>query len=217
MAGDTGLCEATTAWIGFDTSSPPVETATVYKIVGDLAPLPDMWNPAYEADLTRKCLSAGRVLPSGVADFGQTGFFQVSKGANDRAWTGARALQLAIADAKSGASVTCLPEPEADAGFFNDRAADDPEAVEDRENREGCARAGATLAGLSLDRVLGLDIGACPAFAETVRCVSALFLRYAYGNHQALWRVTLRYQEGPDRDVKSVGAVTLKSSFNVYD
>lgn len=217
MAGETGLCEATTAWIGFDASASPVETATVYKVVGDLAPLPDMWNSAYEAELTRKCAAAGRVLPENGSDFGQTGFFRVSKGAGDRAWVGPRTLQLAIAGAKAGSPVICLPEPDDDAGFLGDLAKDDPEVIEDRENREGCARAGATLASLSLDRLLGVDIGPCPDLAEKVRCVSASFLRYAYGNHQALWLVSLRYQMGPDRDVTSVEAVTLKSSFNVYD
>jgi hypothetical protein len=216
MAGETGLCEATTAWIGLAPGSPPIETATVYKVVGDLAPLPDMWNPAYEAELTRKCASTGRVLVARASDFDHVGFFELSRSDGERAWMGPRALQLAIAGAKSTGSVTCVPESSLDDPAFRGMAADAPEAIENQQNLEGCARAEATLAGLSLDRLLRVDISPCPNAGEQARCLSASFLRYAYGNHQALWLVTLRYQESEDRDVASIDAVTLKPGFIIY-
>jgi len=126
---------------------------------------------------------------------------------------------LAVGHAKSGAPIICVPEPGIDAETLSEMAADDPEAVEDRENRIGCEKAGATLGSLSLDRLLQIDVAPCPEAKENVYCLSATFLRFAYNNHQALWIVKLRYEEGKgdNRDVTSVRAVTLQPSFSVYD
>lgn len=219
MAGYPGLCKATTVWVDVASGYPPMGTSTVYKVVGDLAPLPDMWNEAYRAELRRKCAAAGRVIPSESADFGQVAFFEISKGGEDQVWTASRALQLAIAGAKVGAPITCISEPGIDAEALREMAADDPEAVEDRENREGCVRASTTFASLSLGRILRMEIAPCPEVKANVYCLSASFLRYAYNNHQALWFVELRYEEGKgdNHDVTSVSAVTLKPSFAIYD
>jgi hypothetical protein len=48
---------------------------------------------------------------------------------------------------------------------------------------------------------------------------AATFLRFAYGNHQALWNVELRYREGrgSNSDVAMVDRVALKPGFAIYD
>ena len=219
MAGDPGLCKATTVWIAIGASDTPIETTTRYKIVGNLAPLPDMWNDAYEAELTQKCAGAGRVLPADNSDFGQATFFEIGRGGEEHVWQAARSLQIAIAAAKSGASVTCIPVPGIDPPILAEMAADDPEAVEDRQNQEGCAQAGATLAGLTLSSLLRIEPRPCPDMNKKSRCLSALFLRYAYFNHQALWEVKLRYEdgEGDNSDVVAVRDLTLQPSFSIYD
>lgn len=219
MAGYPGLCKATTIWLANGPSDTPVETATRYKIVGDLAPLPDMWNEAYEAALTRKCAEAGRVIPTDNSDFGQATFFEIARGDEDHVWSAARALQIAIAEAKAGSTVTCAPSPGIDPKDIAEMAADDPEAIEDGENRRGCAHASETLAGLSLSRLLRIEITPCPDADAQSRCVSALFLRYAYFNHQALWEVKVRYTQGEDdnRDVASVKDLIVQPSFSIYD
>jgi hypothetical protein len=220
MAGYPGLCKATTAWIDISAGggAPPMETAAVYKVVGDLAPLPDMWNATYEAALTAKCATAGRVIPTASGEFGQAAFFQVGKGGEDQVWAASRALQRAVADAKAGLPVACDPRPGLDADTLSQMAADDGEVVEDRQNQEGCARAGATLAGLPLDRLLRIDVAPCPESKDQY-CLSANFLRFAYDNRQALWQVSLQYQRGAgdNADVDRVTAVTLEPSSIIYD
>lgn len=218
-AGWPGLCNATTVWISVDPSSEPMETATVYKVVGDLTPLKDMWNAAYEAKLDSLCAAAGRVIPAESGDFSQVAFFGIAKGGDDHVWMAALALQRAVAGVKSGLPVTCVPEPGVDEAIVREAAADDPEMVEDRQNREGCAKAAATLAGLQLGRLFQLDTAPCPGAKADIYCLSASFLRFAYGNHQAFWRVELRYREDwrDDRSVDTIEAVTLKPSFAIYD
>ena len=219
MAGYPGLCKATTVWIAIGPSDTPIETATRYKVVGDLAPLPDMWNDAYEAALTQKCAGAGRVIPTDNSDFGQATFFEIAQGGEDHVWSAARALQIAVAAAKSGSTVTCVPAPGIEPQDLAEMAADDPEAVEDRQNHRSCEQASETLAGLSLSKLLRMEFTPCPDGAKKYRCLSALFLRYAYSNHQALWEVKLRYAEGEgdNRDVASVRDLSLQPSFSVYD
>ena len=219
MAGYPGLCKATTVWIATGPSDPPIETAMRYKIVGDLAPLPDMWNATYEAALTKKCADAGRVLPTDNSDFGQATFFDVDRSGENHVWSAARALQIAIAAAKAGSTVTCAPSAGIDPQDLAEMAADDPEAVEDRQNREGCAKSGQTLGGLSLSRLLRIEFTPCPEEDGKSRCLSALFLRYAYSNHQALWEVKARYTEGEgdNRPVASVKNLALQPSFSIYD
>lgn len=218
-AGYPGLCKATTAWISVGPSLPPIETTLVYKVVGDLKPLPDMWNEAYGAELEKKCAAAGRVLPTESADFGQARFFTVSKGSDDYVWYASRALQVAIANASTGLSVVCISEPDIDSELIIDRPADDPEVIERRENREGCANAAATLASLSPERLLDMEVAPCSETKPQRYCLTAYVLRYAYGNHQALWQVGLQYQVGlgDNRDVTNVDAVSLAPSYSVYD
>jgi hypothetical protein len=197
-----------------------METATVYKIVGDLAPpLPDMWNARDEASLKRKCAAAGRVIHAKSSDFGTVAFFQIAKGSENHVWLASRALQLAIVAAKSGSTVTCAKQPVVQPEFLEDLGPDDPLVVEDRENREGCAQPGATVARLKLDRIIQLDVHQCPEAKESVWCVSADFLRRAVFNHQEMWTMNLRYEEGrsPQDDVASVGAVTLEPNYSVTD
>lgn len=190
-----------------------------YKIVGDLAPLPDMWNQAYEAALTEKCAEAGRVIPTDNSDFGQATFFEIAQGGEDHVWGAARALQIAVAAAKAGSKVTCVPSAGIDPKTLAEMAADDPEVIEDNQNRKGCAQAGETLAGLSLSKLLRIEFTPCPDPDAKSRCFSALFLRYAYFNHQALWEVKVRFEdgEGDSDDVVSVRDLAMQPSFSIYD
>lgn len=218
-AGYPGLCKATTAWIDVGGDPSPIETRRVYKIVGDLKPLPDMWNDTYGAELSRRCAAAGRVIPTESADFGQSTFFKSSKGEEGDVWLASRALQIAIASAKAGSFVACTPPTAMDADTLREMAADDPEVIEDRENRDGCTQAGATLAGLPLSRLMQMEVAPCPNEGPRSYCLSAVFLRYAYYNRQVLWWVTLKYQTsaGFNDDVVTVSTVVLSPGFAIYD
>ncbi|HEY1225508.1 MAG TPA: hypothetical protein VGE54_09795 [Brevundimonas sp.] len=217
-AGWPGLCKASTAWVSLRSrpGEAPIDTSTVYKIVGDLSP--DSWNDHSKAERNKACASAGRVLPTDSSEFGEPIFFRLNPGGEDNVWFAARALQLAIAQAKGGATVTCVPEPTIDLVAAGEMSANDPEAIESRENREGCARAAGTLADLKLERILALDVVPCADGNGDTFCVSAVFLRYAYANHQALWHIRLRYQArfGDNGDVVKVDTLSLQPSFSVY-
>jgi hypothetical protein len=219
-AGYPGLCKATTAWIDLRDGDPPMETETVYKVVGDLKPLPDMWNDAYGAELERKCAGAGRVLPTASADFGQARFFTIDPGARDDVWLAVLTLQMAIADAKGGAPVTCAtPEDMTmDAATLNELAADDPDAVEQRENQRGCAEPGLVAGALKLDRLLSLDVAVCPGETR-VYCVGGNFLRWASNNHQAIWRLEAKAERRPGDtgDPTGASAMALVPTYAVYD
>lgn len=217
-AGYPGLCKAATTWISLSTTeSDPLSTRTVYKVVGDLSPLPDMWNDAYGKDLERRCAKAGRVLQSTTVAYGETPFFKLDQGEDENVWYAVLALQRAVAAAKAGGPVTCHAEPRIDEAIRRDMAKDDPELIEDDENQAGCAQPGKTLAGLSLDRMLDLTVVPCPDRLGTY-CVSASFLRYAYDNRQALWMANLRYRlaEKEQRALGEVTDIVLAPSFNVW-
>ncbi|MFN3668873.1 MAG: hypothetical protein ACK4VY_06155 [Brevundimonas sp.] len=208
-----------TLWIGPEGPDSPIQSQTVYKIVGDLAPLPDMWNDAYGAKLDRLCAASGRVIPTGSADFDQAVFFSLSDPTQIQLWPSARALQLAIADAAAGGVVRCQQEPAWASSEFEMLDPAEPEAIEARANREGCGRAGRTVAGLDLGRLQSIDVAPCQRATAGLYCLEAVFLRYAYFNHQVLWRVTLRYQEPADihrDDVSAVSDVSLAATFSVY-
>lgn len=215
--GYPGLCKATTIQIAIGDSATPIYTATRYKVVGDLAT--DIGNGADEGDLTRKCAEAGRVIPTDSSDFGQATFFEFAKGDDYEAWRAARALQFAIAAARSGSPVICVPPPDIDVQMLAEMAADDPEVIEQRLNQEGCAQARDTLAALSLSKLLQIESTPCWEMAKKSLCLSAHFLRYADFNHQIVWQVKLRYQddEGDDRDDLSVSDLELQPIHSWYD
>jgi hypothetical protein len=215
-AGFPGLCEATTARVRLPPAVPALETDSAYRIVGDLKPLSGMWSKAYGDELARKCMSAGRVIRAESDDFGQTTFFIAKRAPAYDVWLASLALQIAIANAGSGVVVVaCDPLPLIDNETVRRMAASDPEVIENRENKEGCSQAAATLAKIPLDHLLSLDVGPCIDTPKT-SCLSAYFLRYAYENHQALWNVRLRYQVA-DRDVMSVSEIRLHPDYGVFD
>ncbi len=217
-AGWPGLCKGTAVWINLLDPHAPVHVSTLYKVVGDLAPLPDMWNDAYGAELQRKCAGAGRVIPTESADFGQAVFFSVGEADPGDVWTASRALQIAISRAATGSGVSCVEEPAPD--WLDGLPGDDPEILEDRQNREGCLHPAATVAGLSLDRLLAIETEACPDAGPDFHCVEATFLRHADFNRQVGWLVLLRYRDGADYhrdDIREVKDVRLTPSWTVYD
>jgi hypothetical protein len=216
-AGSPGLCEADTVLVDFRSDKAPLSSSTAYKVAGKLAPLPDLWNDAYEAGLKRKCANAGPVIPPEDGDLNQVAFFHVRGDAHDqKAWLSARALELAIERAGRGElEVTCGREPpkrpqDLAPGSFDERM--------ETEGRQGCASPQAALAKLDLSRLAGIDIVPCPSLAENL-CISAEFLREASGGSRALWIVNLQasYPEIGARDIKTIGAVTLADQVWIYD
>lgn len=197
-AGDPGLCEATVLWVNFGSSGEPLSTQTVYKVVGDLKPLPGMWNDAYGAKLERTCKQAGRVIATESADLGQELYFVAEIADGERVWPAARALQLALEEAKANpASVRCKPSqfPEASVN-----ACTDPIAA---------------INSLALARLLRVTMARCED-DRTQRCVSGEFLRSAEDNVRNTWtlRVRARLQ---DRSVAAVSGVELEPTGAIYD
>jgi hypothetical protein len=215
-AGSPGLCEATTAWVDPYSGSTPISTRTVYKVVGDLNPLPDMWNDAYAARLERDCAAAGRVIPRLSSGFGELRFFRITDIGGFQTWQTAWSLQKAVAAARAGAPVSCTQDPPLDPVFLQDLAADDPERVEDRENRRGCANPRAIVSRLTLDRLLTIDVAPCPGAARDLYCVSADFLRRAEFNRQILWTLKLQYRT-IQREQIEVGSIVLQPGYAIYD
>ena len=228
-AGWPGLCKASVAWIDLVDPHAPIHASTVYKVVDDLASLPDMWNDAYGAALEQKCAQAGRVIPTKSSDLGQAVFFSLEEADRNYVWGASRALQIAISRAMTGTEVTCVEEPDpiADMGGTMSRdtwlaTADpaDPEVIEHHQNSVACLQPAATVATLSLDRILSLDVEACPDAGPDVHCVEAEFLRYSDANRRVGWTVNLRYRDGADfhrDDVSDVADIRLTPSWTVYD
>lgn len=228
-AGWPGLCKATVVWVDLVDPHSPAQTSTVYSVVDDLAPLPDMWNDAYGAALQRKCAQAGRVIPTESGDLGQAVFFSLEEGDRDFIWGASRALQLAISSAATGTGVLCVEDPddlaEIDGSGPPDRwleelGPDDPEVVENHQNRTACDQPAATVAGLSLDRIISIDIAPCPGAGQDQHCVEAEFLRYAVQNRRVGWLVTLQYRDGADfhgDDIADVFDIRLTPSWAIYD
>lgn len=218
-AGSPGLCRATTAWIQLDRPhSDPLSTETVYKVVGEPNPLPDTWDRAYERRLQSLCRGAGRVIAEHSDDVSQPGFFRASGLGDFETWRAVLALHMARAAAEAGAPVHCMPDSPIDHTLFDESSADEAEIRERLENRVACADPRPVLAALDLGRLLDLEDTPCPNADAEVRCLSATVLRYAYFNHQATWRVSVRYRtsRGEDRGVASVEGLMLQPSFNVY-
>ncbi|MFT4254764.1 MAG: hypothetical protein QM608_20050, partial [Caulobacter sp.] len=102
--GSPGLCEADTVWIDFGERGPPIVSRKAYKVVGPLAPLPDVWNDAYGASLKSKCAAAGPVISPKDGDMDGVVFFTMLNAppANDKAWLAVRALEKAQEHARRG-------------------------------------------------------------------------------------------------------------------
>jgi len=218
-AGYPGLCIATVASVGFSGGSTVLAARSAFRIVGDLKPLPDMWNDAYGEQLEALCKKAGRVLPTSNEAFDEVGFFAISNGSEDYAWFGARALELAIAEARSGARVVCVATPGLDTDVLADLPADDPDAIEDRENRAACASPASVVSALTLDRLMLLDARPCPDLGKGRICAVGTFLRRAYFNRQVLWTVRVSFVEvnHENHDAGAVADITLTANFAVYD
>lgn len=228
-AGWPGLCKATVVWIDLTSPHAPIHTSTVYKVVGDLAPLSDMWNEAYGELLQRKCAQAGRVIPTESADLGQAVFFSHEERDQGHIWGASRALQIAISRGAAGTGVSCVDSRDRPAeidgavapdAWLEGLDPDDPEVVEHHQNLAGCAQPAATVAGLSLDRIVSIAIEACPGAGSELHCVEAEFLRYAVHNRRVSWVVTLQYRDGADfhlDDIADVTGINVIPSWTIYD
>jgi len=207
------------AAVDFSGENLVLTTRRVFRVVGDLKPLPDMWNDNYGAQLEALCKAAGRVLPTTNAAFDEVGFFEVSQGSEDYAWLGTRALELAIAGATADARVDCVAEPGLDRDVLADLPADDPDAIEDRENRDACASPASVVSALRLDRLMLLDAKPCPDKGSRRICVEGTFLRRAYFNRQVLWSLSVSFVEvSPEnQDAGQIADVSLSASYAVYD
>lgn len=201
-AGEPGLCQATVLWISPDGADRPLAAHTAYKVVGDLAPLPDGWNDAYGRELEDKCTRAGRVISTESSDLGQEVFFDVDDKSGDRPWLAVRALALGLERLQAAPdSVLC-------------RSLDFPWGRGD-----GCAdRTGAKQA-LVLDRLLHVAIEPCPDAPKT-KCVSGEFLESARFNEQWTWTMRLRAEVVSGQygyDVSSVSDVGIQQSGMIVD
>lgn len=221
-AGSPGLCEADTVWIDFDQRRAPIVSQKVYKVVGPLAPLPDVWNDAYGASLERRCAAAGPVITPQDGDMDGVSFFAMlnAPSPQDKAWLAVRALEKAQEAARRGAlDVSCERRSQPLSTPPTDRFEDRMEV----EGRAGCAAPVKTLAGLDLGRLNLIDITPCPpdggkAPAENL-CLSANFQRAGTDGQRAVWIVNLRarHSETGDFDVETVSAVTLTDQVWIYD
>lgn len=214
-AGNPGLCEATTVWIKLKprADDDPVGTSTVYKAVGDLRPLPDMWNDAYGRSLALKCSTAGRVIPTEDGDFNQLGFFTVTPESANDAWLAARALDVAIKAAVKGSlKPNCrlargLPENEQVTA----------ETAKDRSGPRDCDKPQAALGGLALDRLLGASVKPCGADTLVI-CVTGTFLRSADFNERHVWDVSVKARQAEERgDITELLGAELQAGVIIID
>ena len=203
-----GLCEATTVYVIWKPThdEEPIETEKVYKVVGDLGPPVGGWTSAYGNKLASNCARAGRVLPTDTAAFDQVAFFHLTSGGANDAWRGARALQLAghlagTGKLEPGCKLSKAIEAEFGSGAKHD--CDAPTAV---------------LAGLSLSRLMKLEVKPC-SDAGDLSCIEGDFLRSAEFNEQRFWHVRLRARlgAGDTRDVVAISTVELSASYMISD
>ncbi|MFO1015476.1 MAG: hypothetical protein U1E50_17125 [Caulobacteraceae bacterium] len=217
-AGFPGLCQATVVGVRrlpID-DIPPVRAMSTYRVVGDLSPLPGLWNDAYGARLEALCEKAGRVLRTESGDLGQVAFFRAAPDDSGTAYVGARALELAIKNAASAdLDVTCdMPRDSAGAPL----ARADAEIGPGQPGPHDCDDARGALAALSLSRLVGLSMEPCADDAK-LSCLKATFVRGAADNMQFLWMLDLRarvVREDSQNEV-TVLAVKMFSSWMNYD
>ncbi len=217
-AGNPGLCNATVAWVSLkpQQGDSPLGTSKVYKVVGALRPLPDMWNDAYGARLSAKCRMAGRVIPSHSSDFGQVGFFSVTSDDANLAWFGARSFEIAKDEVSaSRLQVSCkLPEGIAE----EEKDSTEPRPARDQTSSRDCDNPRDVMRSLDLSRLMSIEIKPCEG-AVDLSCVTGTFLRSADFNEQHVWevRLTARWGKGNNRDVAEVASVALSSGRIITD
>lgn len=207
-AGDPGLCEATVTRVHFRVQSvsdtePPLSTQTVYKIVSDLKPLPDMWNDRYGAELSAKCNYAGRVLPTEERNFGQEQFFEAKVDGGVRVWFAARALEIGLSDTrKHPENVRC--------------EAFDPK----KRLNEDCKKELTSQETLRLGRLLSASMTNCNKGSKTCYVVSGVFLRSAVGNSRRTWVMHLKAiipDTNATGDVREVSDIGVDDGFAIFD
>lgn len=216
-AGSPGLCEADVIWVNLGKNQAPIASSTAYKVVDKLAPLPDIWNDAYEARLERTCAAAGPVIPPEDGDMNRTTFFRVQgETPHAGAWMAARALELAIERAQRGQlDVICTREA---ATRVRPGSAESFDGRMEAEGRQGCAAPVAVLAGLDLSRLAAMDIVQCHSPTENL-CLSAEFLREATTSERAIWIVNLRarHREIGQPEIEAITSAELADQVWIYD
>jgi hypothetical protein len=216
-AGYPGLCKATVIFVDFDpvnrtetadSDSPAVaksiDTETVFKVVDDPSPLPDMWNDQYGAKLEGECKKAGRVIPSESGNFGEVAFFSLRDTPEYQAWLAVRTLQLAITKAGSPAlpKIKCLPVS----------------PIVDRPPE--CANPSNLMHALDLAKLITVSFRPCPKNPQRY-CTTAEFLRWGQGNMQKYWQVDIeakiKIPDRADADVSQICAITVSDAVMIAD
>ena len=172
----------------------PLSSNTAYKVVGDLKPLPDIWNNAYGTALAAKCAHAGRVIPTTSDGFGEERFFTAytTIGGAPGAWLAVRALDRALADAAVHPEQVVCERPRSDTD----------------EDVNACRSELLTRHALQFGRLLSVSLEPCPAASPNCIWVKGEFLASAQGNEQMLWELSVRAEtSGQDRSTPEVGAV----------
>jgi hypothetical protein len=196
-AGNPGLCEATVATLRFAGAGilgidppgiDPLTTHKAFKVVGSLAPLPYIWSSQYAADLTAKCAHAGRVLSTGDAPFDQEMFFVDETPRAVGPWFAARALEIALQQARDGAiHLNC--------------------GSKSRED-DGCREALSGTGTLRLQRLLKVDAKPCQNADPSCFHVTGEFLDTAGEISGQNWVLDVDATETvPRRNERDVGAV----------
>ncbi|HEY4029436.1 MAG TPA: hypothetical protein VGM25_03765 [Caulobacteraceae bacterium] len=193
QAGEPGLCVATVAEFRFAgtnlAGADPLTAHRAFKIVGSLAPLPDLWSKQYEAELAGKCAQAGRVLSTGAAPFDQEMFFVDATPHEVGAWFSARALEVALQQARDGAL---------------DLHCGSPSTKDD-----GCREALSDKGTLRLQRLLKVEAKPCAGSVSSCYHVTGEFLDTASQISGGNWIMDLDAMVTvPRRNERDVGAVT---------
>jgi len=192
-AGYPGLCEATVAQTGFAGTDiagvDPLETHKAFKVVGSLAPLPNLWSKEYEADLAVKCAHAGRVLRVADGPFDQEMFFVDATPPEVGSWFAARALEIALQQVREGAIRPNCGSPSA--------------------KDDGCHKALSDNGTLRLQRLVKVDARPCKDAVSNCYHVTGLFLDSAGEIGGEDWLLDLdATMNVPRRNDRDVGAVT---------
>ena len=201
--GDPDLCKATRVWVQHQggRGDELISTSTVYKVVGDLKPLPDMWNDAYSAELSAKCAHAGRVIPTRTSGFGEERFFEAKIDEEVRVWFPARALELALERAHA----------------HPDEVACEGGGLEDQQQCRAELRTPKTL---TLNRLLAVKMEHCDKSRAGCYVVTGTFLRSGFRNVQNAWVLSLR-ADIPDTNasdaVKGVAGLVVTPSIKIFD
>lgn len=215
-AGSPGICKATVVRIDFDTAesvdransdtpmvAKSISTETVFRVVDDPSPLPDIWNEAYGDKLANECKKAGRVIPE-KEDLSEIAFFPLTNAPDFSVWLAVRTLQLAIKQTgePDSPAIKCLPiAPTADIP---------PE----------CSRPLEVLHSLDLAKLIKVSFRRC-AKNPYHYCTSAEFLKWGAGNMQRFWELDVESQiRSPDLatgDVGKISAITIADGVMIAD